>query len=103
MILHRLSRVRLIVFIVDSVVVVELALCPCLRNTFWKCLGLTRDGAQEVLIIIIIIIIIITIIITITIIIIIIPRRRNVSAQVAEELKKTVTYATPPMEERRKI
>ena len=29
------------------------------------------------------------------------PRRRNVAAQVAEELK-TVTYATPPMEERRK-
>ena len=29
------------------------------------------------------------------------PRRRNVSAQVAEELKP-VTYATPPMEEHRK-
>ena len=29
------------------------------------------------------------------------PRRRNVAAQVAEELK-TVTYATPPMEKRRK-
>ena len=29
------------------------------------------------------------------------PRRRNVAAQVAEELK-TVIYATPPMEERRK-
>ena len=29
------------------------------------------------------------------------PRRQNVAAQVAEELK-TVTYATPPMEERRK-
>ena len=29
------------------------------------------------------------------------PRRRNVAAQVAEELK-TVTYAIPPMEERRK-
>ena len=29
------------------------------------------------------------------------PRRRNVAAHVAEELK-TVTYATPPMEERRK-
>ena len=28
------------------------------------------------------------------------PRRRNVVAQVSEELK-TVTYATPPMEERR--
>ena len=29
------------------------------------------------------------------------PRRRNVAAQVAEELK-TITYATPHMEERRK-
>ena len=29
------------------------------------------------------------------------PRRSNVAAEVAEELK-TVTYATPPMEERRK-
>ena len=29
------------------------------------------------------------------------PRRWNVAAQVAEELKM-VTYATPPMEERRK-
>ena len=29
------------------------------------------------------------------------PQRRNVAAQVAEELK-TVTYAAPPMEERRK-
>ena len=29
------------------------------------------------------------------------PRRRNVAAQVADELK-AVTYATPPMEERRK-
>ena len=29
------------------------------------------------------------------------PRRRNVAAQVAEEFK-TVTYATPPREERRK-
>ena len=28
------------------------------------------------------------------------PQRRNVAAQVAEELK-TVIYATPPMEERR--
>ena len=27
------------------------------------------------------------------------PRRRNLAAQVAEELK-TVTYATPPLEER---
>ena len=30
------------------------------------------------------------------------PRRRNVAAQVADELK-IVTYATPPMEERREI
>ena len=29
------------------------------------------------------------------------PQRRDVAAQVAEELN-TVTYATPPMEERRK-
>ena len=29
------------------------------------------------------------------------PRRRNVAAQMAEKLK-TVTYDTPPMEERRK-
>ena len=29
------------------------------------------------------------------------PQRRNVTAQMAEELK-TATYATPPMEERRR-
>ena len=30
------------------------------------------------------------------------PRRRNVAAKVAEEFKKTVTYATTPMDKRRK-
>ena len=30
------------------------------------------------------------------------PRRRNVAAQVAADKLKAITYATPPMEQRRK-